>query len=360
VSYDGLSRWVRLVEKDSSQTVSSDKRFVWEGFRLAEERDATCRRQAIFRFWRERPPSGQKLFYSQDHLGSLREVIDQSGTLLARFTYGPWGERTKLEGPADVDFGFTGHYTHSHEDTNGQELSGLCRRRSVGTIPPPDAGQAGIRSGRPAGSTSMVRSQQSDVTDRPAGACRWGLVGPAQLRERGSELNPFNLSGSFRANISVDSDAMGGMLNVIAGNGLGCAHQRRQWPEWLYGLLEQTRVTSRERYRQPLLGFIRRALAAGGLIGLGAILFLTKIPEERMLRTPVGRLGNPMEVTLVRTCTTIEALTIRGHALDQMQGRGFVPSVVKNTIDKRQHFNGRKYHCGIRRSEMCSCFRSYS
>jgi RHS repeat-associated protein len=45
-------------------------------------------------------------------LGSVREVLDATGTLRARYDYDAWGQRTKLSGDLDADFGFTGHLHH--------------------------------------------------------------------------------------------------------------------------------------------------------------------------------------------------------------------------------------------------------
>ena len=53
-----------------------------------------------------------RLYYTTDHLGSIREMVDGDGVLHARYDYDPYGNRTKLDGDLDADFGFTGHYTH--------------------------------------------------------------------------------------------------------------------------------------------------------------------------------------------------------------------------------------------------------
>ena len=57
-----------------------------------------------------------RLYYTTDHLGSIRELVDGDGTIRARYEYGPYGKRTKLDGDLDADFGFTGHYTHDASD----------------------------------------------------------------------------------------------------------------------------------------------------------------------------------------------------------------------------------------------------
>ena len=59
-------------------------------------------------------PPTLKYYYTRDHLGSVREVVDQVGQVVGRWDYDPWGVRTKLGGVAwfEVEFGFTGHHFH--------------------------------------------------------------------------------------------------------------------------------------------------------------------------------------------------------------------------------------------------------
>jgi RHS repeat-associated protein len=113
--YDGLGRRVHIIEKESG-TVISEKRFVWSGLTLAEERDATGS-EITKRFFSQgtRTVSGAtagNYYYTKDHLGSIRELTDTSGAIRARYEYDPYGRSTKLEGDLDADFGFTGHYVH--------------------------------------------------------------------------------------------------------------------------------------------------------------------------------------------------------------------------------------------------------
>ncbi len=54
-----------------------------------------------------------RLYYTTDHLGSVREMLDSGGTVRASYDYSPEGRRTKVSGDLDSDFGFTGHYTHN-------------------------------------------------------------------------------------------------------------------------------------------------------------------------------------------------------------------------------------------------------
>ncbi|MCX5764800.1 MAG: hypothetical protein NTU67_09305, partial [Gemmatimonadetes bacterium] len=67
----------------------------------------------------ERLPAGggvTRLYYTTDHLGSIRELVDATGAVRARYDYDPYGARTAnlvTVNPAESDVGFTGHYTHA-------------------------------------------------------------------------------------------------------------------------------------------------------------------------------------------------------------------------------------------------------
>jgi RHS repeat-associated protein len=94
------------------------KTWVWcGGTQPSEERDGD--NQVTQRFFAQgfqtlASPSSLPVsfYYTKDHLGSIREVLDATGTLRARYDYDAWGQRTKLSGDLDADFGFTGHLHH--------------------------------------------------------------------------------------------------------------------------------------------------------------------------------------------------------------------------------------------------------
>ena len=111
-SYDGLSRRVRIVEKQNNNVVKNNT-FVWKGGSLAEERNSTGFITTKQYFGAGLRTGGQNYYYTWDHLGSVREMTDASGTVRARYDYDPFGRKTKLEGNLDSDFGYTGHYHHA-------------------------------------------------------------------------------------------------------------------------------------------------------------------------------------------------------------------------------------------------------
>lgn len=115
LQYDGLGRRVHLTEKDSG-TVTAEKRFLWHGTGLCEERDAGGGnvKNRFFRQGEQRIGGSDagSYFYTHDHLGSIRELVDSGGIVRVRYDYSIWGQRSKLSGSVDTDFGFTGHYYH--------------------------------------------------------------------------------------------------------------------------------------------------------------------------------------------------------------------------------------------------------
>ena len=111
-AYDGMSQMVSIRHLTNG-IEASFRRLVWRDSQLCEERDAGG--TVTKRFF----PQGMKLetgtnagnyFYTRDHLGSIRELIDSSGVVRARYAYDPYGRRTKLAGDLNADFGFTGMF----------------------------------------------------------------------------------------------------------------------------------------------------------------------------------------------------------------------------------------------------------
>ncbi len=110
-AYDAMNHRTQIVEKTGS-TINSTKKFVWIGNSPVEERDGSD--TVTKRFFREGEQIGGTTYlFTKDHLGSIREMVDTSGVVQARYAYDPYGRRTKLSGSLEADFGFTGHYYHA-------------------------------------------------------------------------------------------------------------------------------------------------------------------------------------------------------------------------------------------------------
>lgn len=97
---------VKIVETVSG-SVTSTKQFIG-----SEERDGSGAVTKQF-FSRGQRNGSTNVFFSKDHLGSVRALTDNSGVLQASFSFDPYGRSTKLEGSIDSDFGFTGTYIHA-------------------------------------------------------------------------------------------------------------------------------------------------------------------------------------------------------------------------------------------------------
>jgi len=110
-SYDGLNRCVKLVEK-TGNTINSTRKFIWCGMERCEFRNNNGAVQ--FQLYPQgQYQSGTAYFYTRDHLGSIREMNNASGTVVARYDYDPWGRSTTVIGTNKPDFNFTGLYQHA-------------------------------------------------------------------------------------------------------------------------------------------------------------------------------------------------------------------------------------------------------
>jgi RHS repeat-associated protein len=114
-TYDGLSRLANI-RWLTNGVEASLRRFIWCENRIWEERDASG--NVTKRFARqgvkfESGPHLGSFYYTQDHLGSIREVTDTGGAVRARYAYDPYGARTRLSGDVDADFGYAGMFWSS-------------------------------------------------------------------------------------------------------------------------------------------------------------------------------------------------------------------------------------------------------
>ncbi|MDR3409980.1 MAG: RHS repeat-associated core domain-containing protein [Formivibrio sp.] len=132
IAYDAMDHWIRLTEH-TGITQTADRRFVWAGDTLLEERDTTgntvVKRYFPYGFWQQ----GTNYYYVKDQLGSVIAVTTTNGTIVAEFTYDPYGRRTQIVGTLWVDYGFAGLFEHAsgfklavhrvYEPTTGRWLS---------------------------------------------------------------------------------------------------------------------------------------------------------------------------------------------------------------------------------------------
>lgn len=106
-TYDPYGRLAKIVEPDGSI-----RQFIYIGDKMREERDGSGTVTKRFFDWGEEI-NGSKYFYIRDHLGSVRELTDISGNVVAEYSYDPFGRGTKISGTGpDSDFLFGGYFYH--------------------------------------------------------------------------------------------------------------------------------------------------------------------------------------------------------------------------------------------------------
>jgi RHS repeat-associated protein len=134
-TYDGFSRLVKIEELDSG-TVTSTKRLIWDGKKIYQQREGddlplnSGGHVTLKTYYPEgmyiqdktvsndniSSTVSQSLFYTRDHLGSIRELVDSAGTIRARYDYDLYGKRSAnlvTSNPVEADFGFAGYYYHA-------------------------------------------------------------------------------------------------------------------------------------------------------------------------------------------------------------------------------------------------------
>jgi RHS repeat-associated protein len=110
LSYDGLSRLVEVVETVNGAT-QSDQRYVWIGQTMVEQLNAQGSTVKAY-FDQGFLVGTTPYYYGKDHLGSIRNLTDNTATVQAQLDYGANGELTELTGQVQPDFAYTGFFYH--------------------------------------------------------------------------------------------------------------------------------------------------------------------------------------------------------------------------------------------------------
>jgi len=111
-AYDWLGRRVQSIEWQNGVAISTNI-FVWDGLALAEQRDGTGSTVIKRFFGQGEQISGVNYYFTRDHLGSIREMTDESGAIRYRGDYDPYGRSTQVQGDLVPDFGYAGMYYHA-------------------------------------------------------------------------------------------------------------------------------------------------------------------------------------------------------------------------------------------------------
>ena len=120
-TYDGMSRLVRIVSKKGGSIIS-DKAYTWSGTTRVAEHDNLQSGSPVSKQYFDQGviAGGKPYYYASDSLGSVRQLVDASGTIHAQYDYDPYGNQTKLNGDVDSDIGYAGYFNNR---TSGLDLA---------------------------------------------------------------------------------------------------------------------------------------------------------------------------------------------------------------------------------------------
>ena len=114
--YDGLDRRIAIV------TNGTEMRYLWCGEQLCHARSAANVVTRRYFDQGEFIPAGEtELYYAQDQLGSVRDVVAvQNGSRVASYDYEPYGNPSQTAGRVGTDFRFAGMF---YEPNSGIALT---------------------------------------------------------------------------------------------------------------------------------------------------------------------------------------------------------------------------------------------
>jgi len=111
--YDGQSRRVAIIETDGIR--KTETKYTWCGNVICQAKDAQDRPVAYYfsqGVYRPQAKGNKKEYYAKDYLGSIRDVLDEKGSPIARYDYDPYGNLTSDPAKAP-EFGYAGMHYHA-------------------------------------------------------------------------------------------------------------------------------------------------------------------------------------------------------------------------------------------------------
>jgi RHS repeat-associated protein len=113
-TYDGLGNLVRVVDSLNG-TVTADHSYFWCGPVRCLAHDNTQSGSPVStQYFAEGVISGgEPLYYVADKLGSVSQLVSNSGAVAAQYTYDPYGNQTQVGGTLVADIGYAGYFNHA-------------------------------------------------------------------------------------------------------------------------------------------------------------------------------------------------------------------------------------------------------
>jgi RHS repeat-associated protein len=113
-TYDGLGRLVRVVDSNSG-AVTADHSYTWCGAVRCLAHDNTQSGSPVSTqyFPQGVITNGTTFYYVQDQLGSVTQLVTNSGSIAAQYSYDPYGNQTTVSGSVVSDIGYAGYFSHA-------------------------------------------------------------------------------------------------------------------------------------------------------------------------------------------------------------------------------------------------------
>ena len=212
-TYDGLGRRVKIVEKGRNNVVMKTSVFLWDGQRIAEERDSSG--TVLKRFLAEgvqipaNSSPNSKFYYSRDHLGSIRSLTNENGTVVSTLDYDPYGGISRTPAPANDTSG------------SGPTLTAAVSRLTHGSagtfdINLPLSGAPGIEM-RGSTSYTVVLTFDRPVLSATSASVASGVGSVSGLPSFSGNAATIQLSGvADRQTITVELDNVVGVTGTTA------------------------------------------------------------------------------------------------------------------------------------------------
>ncbi len=113
-SYDGVGRLVRIVDTKGGVT-TADHSYTWCGpvRCLAHDNTQSGSPVSTQYFPQGVIVSGTAYYYVQDRLGSVTQLVTNTGTVAAQYAYDPYGNKSTVSGTVVSDIGYAGYFNHA-------------------------------------------------------------------------------------------------------------------------------------------------------------------------------------------------------------------------------------------------------
>jgi RHS repeat-associated protein len=108
-SYNGMNLCTKIVEKTSG-VISSTRYLTWVDQGLYAEKSSGLTKHYYGQGALEL--NGTPYFYTRDHLGSIREVVDSTGAVKSRYQYDSYGVQTAITQAYASSIGYAGYVKH--------------------------------------------------------------------------------------------------------------------------------------------------------------------------------------------------------------------------------------------------------